>query len=689
MVLIPVAGIRHDHEIDPQLGRVKAVTDVSVIASDDSSVTVQFTEVDDGAGGLVDYEVYVREAGQTEFTLQAVDTGTTVGATKSIKAELLDPGRTFEITVKAKLDVAIRSFQSNVVTQATGASSPAQPTALITTSVAIGQVNLSCTDNGGTGFSWERRTPPGDPDDPATGGTWAEIATTGDGVNTFNDVFAFVIGTDYEWRVFATDAGPTKSAPSNTISATPVEETPTDPGDVVLSFVSKTENSVTVKVDSESDDGTGSPSNYAARFWKSADANPSWGFHNTTEFVTSGVSIGAALNIPVNGLDASVEYQIQTIPFRGTLNVDAVFGSLSNVITQTTNAGSTPPLAPSGLSVVVDSTQQVTHSWTDNASDETSQSIEERNETDGGAFAEIENVAAGIVTKVHDRGSAYPSNKRFQAQVIAEKSGSSDSDPSNTVLYTPNPVTGDFPNEPSGFTKVFEHDCKVIPSGTNGILGTWGNRQTSGNFTVVTDNDAPRSGPDVLDFRIKAGFPAGNVPSKFFFLGDFPGFLVGQGYEEFYCSHIVKLVGSDYETPPANQKFFYLKRGNKNDSPFMGLRSTSTGSIVPDFPLKWSFRNNPRFSSGRDFKVGQWHHIELYLKHSTVDVADGVLKVWLDGALQISDNTYLTRVSTDSSGIGGWNDYEFTPVYGGTGYTKTREDHLRLDHIYGSGKGIV
>ena len=273
MVLIPVAGLRYDHEIDPEFGRVKAVTDVSVTASDESSVTVQFTEVDDGLGGLVDYEVYVREKGQTGFILQAIDTGTTVGATKSIKAELLDPGKTYEIMVVAILAVAIRSFHSNVVTQATGASSPAQPTVLITTSVAIGQVNLSCTDNGGTGFSWERRTPPGDPDNPAAGGTFAEIGTTGDGVNTFNDVFAFVTGTDYEWRVFATD-GAAKSAPSNTISATPVEETPTDPGDVVLSFVSKTESSVTAKVDSESDDGTGSPSNYAARFWKSASSKP-------------------------------------------------------------------------------------------------------------------------------------------------------------------------------------------------------------------------------------------------------------------------------------------------------------------------------------------------------------------------------------------------------------------------------
>ena len=258
MVLIPVAGIRHDHEIDPESGRVKAVTDVSITASDDSSVTVQFTEVDDGLGGVVGYEVYVREKGNTDFILQAEAAGATVGATKSIKAELLDPGKTYEVMVKAILAVAIRSFQSNVVEQATSSSSPAQPTGLSTTSVALGQVDLSWTDNGGTGFSIERRTPPGDPQEPLAGGVWAEIATVGDNVTTYNDVFAFVVDTSYEWRVFATDAGPTKSAPSNTISATIVEEEPTAPEVVSISLQTAFEFAFDIDGVAAPDDGRSS-----------------------------------------------------------------------------------------------------------------------------------------------------------------------------------------------------------------------------------------------------------------------------------------------------------------------------------------------------------------------------------------------------------------------------------------------
>ncbi len=214
-------------------------------------------------------------------------------------------------------------------------------------------------------------------------------------------------------------------------------------------------------------------------------------------------------------------------------------------------------------------------------------------------------------------------------------------------------------------------------------------------MTIVTDNDAPRSGPDVLDFRYEAGFIAGHVPSKFYFLGDFPGFSGDQGYEEIYYSHIIKLVGSDWEQPPANQKFFYSPRGT-GGTPFFGLRSTTgsggSGAILPDFPFKWSMNNDPKFSSGRNFKVGQWHEIELYMKHSTMDVADGIVKVWLDGVLQsgsIDTDTFMTRYTGHPRGPGGWNDYEFTPVYGGTGWVKVREDHLRVDHVYCSGKGLL
>ena len=692
-----IVRLRADHIVEMIFGRVKQVTDLSVTASDESSITVQFTEVDDGAGGLVGYEVYVREVGQRAFILQAEAAGATVGATKSIKAELLDPGTTYEIMVRAILAVAIRAFQSNIVKQATSSSSPGQPTGLGTTSVALGQVNLSWTDNGGTGFSVERRTPPGDSQDPLAGGTWAEIATTADNVNTYNDVFAFVVGTSYEWRVFATD-GASTSAPSNTISATIVEEEPTAPGTVTISLSGANPNSIVLSFAASVDDGTGNPADLAIRFWKSSATNPSWGFQFASEHVLdlSGTTIGEGGSFTgALGLATSTEYQFQVVAFRGTVGVDAVFGALSNIVTVSTTAGTSPPADPSGLSVAVDSTQQVTLSWTDNASDETSQSIEERNETDGGSFAEIENVAAGIVTKIHDRGSAYPLGKRFQAQVIAEKTGSDDSGPSNTVLYIPNPAStsGDkFPNEPSGFTAIFEHDLEAIPDGTNGILGNWRSTVVQ-NLSIVADSDAP-FGPNVLDFKYRNGLRAGDSPAKFFILGDF-----ANSWEEFYCSMHMKYVGSDWESAPAGAKFWYAVTGDTNPRFHLFLRtiSTAANALDPDYRMRMHWQTPGTISndqnnfsgSGRPLTVGSYHQIEVHAKHSALDGSDGTLKVWVDNVITINATGIETRNTNESGADGGFVDWEFVPVWGGTGAFRTREDHLRVDHVYASGKTII
>jgi hypothetical protein len=57
----------------------------------------------------------------------------------------------------------------------------------------------------------------------------------------------------------------------------------------------------------------------------------------------AGTSIGAHRTCTVLGLQPATDYQFQLVAFRGTLNVDAAFGDLSNVASGTTNAGTPPP----------------------------------------------------------------------------------------------------------------------------------------------------------------------------------------------------------------------------------------------------------------------------------------------------------------------------------------------------------
>ena len=448
-----------------------------------------------------------------------------------------------------------------------------------------------------------------------------------------------------------------------------------------LSVVSVSQSSVTLQF-TEVDDGTGQPARYDVRF---EPAPISWGSapevsQGTCATPVEGTSIGATRLCTVEGLSAGTTYEFQLVPYRGELDVNAVFGPLSNVAQGTTEASvaavASVTVSPSSADAYVGQTVQLTATLRDaDGSVLTGRVVTWASSDPAVATVSSSGVASGKAVGTVTITATREGKQGAAAVSVSEWTGNAD-----------------YPNEPTGFTPIFEHALDAIPSSSNGILGNWRSTPSGQpNFSIVADADAP-FGPNVLDIKYRAGMRAGDSPGKFFISGSFPGFSGDQGYEEIYYSHYVKLVGSDWEQPPANQKLFYSPRGT-GGKPFLGLRSTTgsggSGALVADFPFKWSMNNAPIFSSGRAFKVGQWHHIELYMKHSTIDVADGIVKVWLDGALQINDTAYLSRFTGAPRGPGGWNDYEFTPVYGGTGWIKVREDHIRVDHVYCSGKGLL
>src|SRR5438093_4736700 len=124
----------------------------------------------------------------------------------------------------------------------------------------------------------------------------------------------------------------------------------TKPGAVVdLAVAGVTDTSATLSF-TDVTDGTGSPASYDVRFavsplsWGSASAAA----RGTCSTPLAGIAIGAKRTCTVLGLSRTTAYGFQLISFRGTLNVNAVFGGLSNVATGSTAAGATPPLPPSG-----------------------------------------------------------------------------------------------------------------------------------------------------------------------------------------------------------------------------------------------------------------------------------------------------------------------------------------------------
>src|SRR5207247_2196585 len=153
------------------------------------------------------------------------------------------------------------------------------------------------------------------------------------------------------------------SASSATVTATTVVTYTTAFGNVTVPVITKpgtvadlavagvTDTSATLSF-TEVNDGTGSPATYDVR---SAVSPLSWGSalpvtRGTCATPLAGRASGGKRTCTVLGLSPATAYGFQLIAFRGTLNVNAVFGGLSNVATGSTAASAPAPVASAGVS---------------------------------------------------------------------------------------------------------------------------------------------------------------------------------------------------------------------------------------------------------------------------------------------------------------------------------------------------
>lgn len=106
----------------------------------------------------------------------------------------------------------------------------------------------------------------------------------------------------------------------------------TTPGPVTLRVTGTSTTGLTVAWTAPTD-GTGKAANVALRF---AAGPLTWSTSTATEIAVPGTTLGATQSFLLPGLSSGTTYQVQAISYRGTLNVNAVFGPLSNVVTGTT-----------------------------------------------------------------------------------------------------------------------------------------------------------------------------------------------------------------------------------------------------------------------------------------------------------------------------------------------------------------
>ncbi|HET9637538.1 MAG TPA: Ig-like domain-containing protein [Gemmatimonadaceae bacterium] len=120
------------------------------------------------------------------------------------------------------------------------------------------------------------------------------------------------------------------------------------PGTVTDLAVAAVDSTSTTLAFTQVSDGAGQPAKYDVRY---SVGSISWGSarsvtNGTCSTPVAGTSVAAKLTCTVTGLAPSTGYNFQLIAYRGTLNQDAVFGSLSNAVAVTTTASGSPPPPP-------------------------------------------------------------------------------------------------------------------------------------------------------------------------------------------------------------------------------------------------------------------------------------------------------------------------------------------------------
>src|SRR5881394_1933564 len=435
---------------------------------------------------------------------------------------------------------------------------------------------------------------------------------------------------------------------------------PGSPGTVSnLAVSSVTDSSVTLSF-TEVTDGTGQPASYDVRW---AAGGISWGSatevtRGTCATPVAGSAIAATKTCTVQGLAGGTGYQFQLAAFRGTLNVDAVFGGVSNAASGTTSSSTAPvasvTVAPATANIFVAGSQPFTATLRDASGNVlTGRTIAWA--TSDLLLATVN--AAGLVS-----GLAVGN-----VTITATSEGKSGTATLTVSLAPPPPPPGTWPNEPAGFTVVTDEAFNAL------VENGWhqAQRQTtngSGLF-LRTDLTAPLSLSTVLEFKYATGYTGGSEPGVEYYNPSTP---VKESYFSFWWkpsnpwqNHPGSNVNKLAFMFPASGGPIYIMMFQEGGSYLINVEPEFSGDVRRLAPNR----------TGTPVVLGAWHRVEWYVKYSTTGSSrDGVTRWWLDGVLQ-GEYTDL-----QTPGDAGFSEYQLAPTWGGIGGTKTETDYYRFDH---------
>lgn len=377
LVLLPLGACAPDSVVGPAVenGAVAApavvdsgkVSDLAVTGATDSTVTLAWTEVDDGTGRPTTYLLKYAEPpidwSSATTGCDPTITGHRVGAYISCTVVGLSAATQYEFQIlsyRTVTGVRAGAVYSNVASGATTSASTL--TAGVADLAVLGstgstlQLGWTQVDDGsGQPAQYQVRyaTPSIDDWSDATVGCEPSIAGTAVGAPLTCTVEGLQPSTEYQVQLmsYRTDASGTRvgalysNFASGTTSASPPPPATTT-GVSDLAVLSQTETTLTVGW-TQVDDGTGSPARYRVKY-----APPAIDYASATIGCAStiyGTAIGAPLSCTIQGLTPGATYDVQLMSYRtdssgtwqGALHSNVATGSTADLppVAQTSATG--------------------------------------------------------------------------------------------------------------------------------------------------------------------------------------------------------------------------------------------------------------------------------------------------------------------------------------------------------------
>ena len=686
LVFVPGLAMCSGESVTPRAGGAAAEDSVSVTnalpkpgivntlsatATGPNSVTLSFTQVSDGLGAPAKYDVRYAPSpiswgaapSVTNGTCATPLSGTTTSGTLSCTVLGLTASTKYDFRLTAFRGTLNKGAVFNTLSNIATVTTPAAPTpTTVTVSPATATVAIGATqtlaatvkDQNGVVMSGQAVT-------------WSSSNTAVATVNASGVVTGVAAGSA---TISATSSGKTGSA-SLTVNAptavpgvvTNLSATVTGPNSVTLSFA-------------QVSDGLGAPAKYDVRY---APSPINWGAapsvaNGTCATPLSGTATSGTLTCTVLGLNASTKYDFRLTAFRGTLNKDAVFSSLSNIATVTTVAATATPntvtIAPATATVAVGATQALVATVKDqNGVVMSGQAV-----TWSSSNASVASVnASGVVSGVNAGSATITATSSGKSGTAAVSVTAAPSQPTGSLLFQEQFEDGNFGSR--GW----------YPVPTTNLIST--TEHTAGSTASIQFHWTPgATTPGTSALRKK--FTASNSVYISYDV-KYSSNWVGSG--KLYHPHEINVLSTldgDWTGPSDAFLALYLEHNYQNGGiPHLGIQdnrsiNTSMGSLPnnlvgvtenrsvggcngvsePNVGKECFATSNTtgyynlkqvigpvvlQPNAGSAGYKGNWNHIEAYFQLNTIvngiGQANGVMQYWFNGQLIIDRHDILFR----------------------------------------------